>query len=156
MTLLSRGRAETERLGAVLGGLLEGGTVVLLSGVFGAGKTALVRGVARGLGIDEPVTSPSFALVNVYDSGRLRLFHLDLYRLEGAGALATVGLEEYCGDPGGVCAIEWAERLEHLAPSEYLAIDLTVRGARRRELRFNAAGARHERLLQELRRAIGA
>ena len=93
-----------------MGAAFSGGEVVLLSGELGAGKTAFVRGLARGLGADpEEVTSPSFVLLTAY-RGRLVLHHADLYRLHGDGDEREVGLEELPG-PGGVLAVEWAERL---------------------------------------------
>ncbi len=102
--------AETERLAERLGASMRGGEVVLLSGELGAGKTAFVRGLARALGVDpEEVASPTFVLLTSYP-GRLRLHHADLYRLAGNGDDGELGLEELPG-PGGVLAIEWAERL---------------------------------------------
>ena len=102
--------AETEQVAAELGASFRGGEVVLLSGELGAGKTAFVRGLARGVGSDpEEVASPTFVLLTRYP-GRLTLHHADLYRLAGHGDEGELGLEELPG-PGGVLAIEWAERL---------------------------------------------
>ena len=102
--------AETEALAADLAANLRGGEVVLLSGELGAGKTAFVRGLARGLGVDpEEVASPTFVLLTSH-AGRLKLHHADLYRLSGNGDDLELGLEELPG-PRGVLAIEWAERL---------------------------------------------
>jgi tRNA threonylcarbamoyladenosine biosynthesis protein TsaE len=101
---------ETEAIGEALGRSFSGGEVVLLFGELGAGKTAFVRGLARGLGIDaEEVASPTFVLLTSYP-GRLTLHHADLYRLRGMGDERELGLEELPG-PGGVLALEWAERL---------------------------------------------
>jgi tRNA threonylcarbamoyladenosine biosynthesis protein TsaE len=109
-TFATRSEAETEALAALLGASLTGGEVVLLFGDLGAGKTAFVRGLARGLGIDpEEVASPTFVLMTAYP-GRLTLHHADLYRLRGGGDEAELGLEELPG-ARGVLAIEWAERL---------------------------------------------
>jgi tRNA threonylcarbamoyladenosine biosynthesis protein TsaE len=103
---------ETFALGQQLGAQLGGGEILLLDGPLGAGKTVFVKGLAAALGVDsEEVTSPSFTLVNPY-SGRLPLFHLDLYRLdEGAAAAHAVDLEELLGDERAVVVIEWGERL---------------------------------------------
>ncbi len=103
---------ETFALGQRLGAQLAGGEILLLDGPLGAGKTVCVKGIADALGVDrEEVTSPSFTLVNPYD-GRLRLYHLDLYRLdEGASAANAVDLEELLTDEQAVIVIEWAERL---------------------------------------------
>lgn len=110
-TSISHNPAETEALGEVWGRAAERGLVILLSGDLGAGKTQLVRGIARGLGITSRVHSPTFTLVNIYHGGRLPLFHLDLYRLETPAQILSAGIEEYLS-PDGVAVIEWAERLE--------------------------------------------
>jgi tRNA threonylcarbamoyladenosine biosynthesis protein TsaE len=109
---VTRSQDDTERLAETLAGELRGGDVVLLSGPLGAGKTAFVRGLARGLGVDpEEVSSPTFTLVHEYRGGRLRLFHADLYRL-GTAAAEDLGLDEL-GIQDGVLAIEWPDRLGH-------------------------------------------
>jgi len=106
----TRSEAETAAVAAAMGAALRGGEVVLLSGELGAGKTAFVRGLARGLGADpEEVASPTFVLLTAYP-GRLTLHHADLYRLRGDGDEREIGLEELPG-PGGVLAVEWADRL---------------------------------------------
>jgi tRNA threonylcarbamoyladenosine biosynthesis protein TsaE len=110
-TFISHSPAETESLGEKFGRFAAGGLVIALSGDLGAGKTQLVRGLARGLGVPGRVHSPTFTLVNEYGGGRLQLFHLDLYRLETAEQILSAGIEEYLS-PDGVSVIEWAERLE--------------------------------------------
>ena len=109
-TFISHSPAETESLGEEWGRVAQRGLVIALSGDLGAGKTQLVKGIARGLGILARVHSPTFTLVNEYGGGRLRLFHLDLYRLETSEQIYSAGLEEYLR-PNGVAVIEWAERL---------------------------------------------
>jgi tRNA threonylcarbamoyladenosine biosynthesis protein TsaE len=109
VTSISHSPSETEALGEAWGRAAQSGLVLGLSGDLGAGKTQLVKGFARGLGVTERVHSPTFALVNIYASGRLTLFHLDLYRLETRGQILAAGLEEYL-TPDGVTVIEWAER----------------------------------------------
>jgi tRNA threonylcarbamoyladenosine biosynthesis protein TsaE len=108
-TSISHSPAETESLGEMWGRAAKSGLVIGLSGDLGAGKTQLVKGLARGLGITTRVHSPTFTLVNVYPGGRLTLFHLDLYRLETHEQILSVGLEDYLS-PDGVTVIEWAER----------------------------------------------
>ena len=108
-TFISHSPAETEALGETWGREAGNGWVLGLSGELGAGKTQLVRGLARGLGCSDRVHSPTFTLVNIYGGGRLRLFHLDLYRLETREQIIAAGLEEYL-NPAGVTVIEWAER----------------------------------------------
>jgi tRNA threonylcarbamoyladenosine biosynthesis protein TsaE len=109
-TFISHSPAETESLGERWGRDARCGLVIALSGDLGAGKTALVRGIARGLGIPARVHSPTFTLVNEYAGGKLRLFHLDLYRLETPEDIRSAGIEEFLR-PDGVAVIEWAERL---------------------------------------------
>ena len=108
--VISHAPAETESLGEAWGREAQRGFVIALTGDLGAGKTQLVRGLARGLGCTSRVHSPTFTLVNVYAGGRLPLFHLDLYRLETPEQIHGAGAEEYL-QPDGVAVIEWAERL---------------------------------------------
>lgn len=109
-SILTNSPAETESLGESWGRVAKRGLVIALSGDLGAGKTQLVKGIARGLEINTRVHSPSFTIVNVYTGGRLALFHLDLYRLETPEQILSAGLEEYL-KPDGVAVIEWAERM---------------------------------------------
>ena len=108
-TFISHSPAETEALGERWGREAQRGLVIALSGDLGAGKTQLVKGLARGLGVTSRVHSPTFTLVNEYSGGRLRLFHLDLYRLETREQILSAGLEDYW-QPDGVAVIEWSER----------------------------------------------
>ena len=114
---------ETEDLGRCLGSALESGAVIAFTGDLGAGKTAFVRGLAAGLGIDGRVTSPTFTIVNEYEGGRLPLFHFDLYRLGGAEELFEIGWEDYLLR-GGVCAVEWSERASELLDGQEIRVDL--------------------------------
>ena len=102
---------ETERLGAALGRLLTAGDIIAYRGDLGAGKTAFTRGLARGLGCRELVTSPTYTIVNEYLGGRLPLFHFDMYRLASSDDLWDIGWEDYL-ERGGVCAVEWSENVE--------------------------------------------
>jgi tRNA threonylcarbamoyladenosine biosynthesis protein TsaE len=111
--LISHSPADTEALGEKFGRAAVRGWVIALSGDLGAGKTQFVRGVARGLGCAGRVHSPTFTLVNEYAGGRLKLFHLDLYRLETAEHILSAGVEEYLS-PDGVSVVEWAERIYDL------------------------------------------
>ena len=99
---------QTEQLGRAVGARLQPGELVAFYGGLGAGKTAFIRGLAAGLGIQEPVTSPTYTVVNEYLSGRVPLFHFDLYRLSGTDDLFDIGWEDYL-QRGGVCAVEWSE-----------------------------------------------
>ena len=110
MEYITHSPEETEKLGAALGRALMPGTVIAYSGDLGAGKTAFTRGIARGLGITEPVTSPTYTIVNEYDTGRLPLFHFDMYRLHSADDLWDIGWEDYL-ERNGICAVEWSENV---------------------------------------------
>jgi tRNA threonylcarbamoyladenosine biosynthesis protein TsaE len=109
-TFISKGADQTLALGRSWGVEATPGWVIALSGDLGSGKTQLVKGLALGLGTAEPVRSPTFALLHEYGGGRLPLFHLDLYRLDDLQAVYRAGLGEYLPAPGGVTAVEWAER----------------------------------------------
>jgi len=126
-SFVSAGPSETEAFGMRLAEDLSAGSVVAVSGELGAGKTVLARGIARGLGVEGYLKSPSFTIVNEYREGRLPLYHIDLYRLEGGALSAELGLEEYLyGD--GVCVIEWAERAPELIPKDAIRITITYGG----------------------------
>ena len=109
-THISHSAAETEALGEKWGREATAGLVIGLSGDLGTGKTQLTKGIARGLGITDKILSPTFALVNEYRSGRLPMFHLDLYRLDTREQIIGAGLEEYLTKPDGVTVVEWIER----------------------------------------------
>ena len=111
MEFITHSPEETERLGAALAKLLAAGDIIAYRGDLGAGKTAFTRGLARGLDCREPVTSPTYTIVNEYLSGRLPLFHFDMYRLASSDDLWSIGWEDYL-DRGGVCAVEWSENVE--------------------------------------------
>ncbi len=111
MEFITNSPVETEQVGAFLAEKLNPGTVIAYRGDLGAGKTAFTRGIARGLGIREPVTSPTYTIVNEYLNGRMPLFHFDMYRLRSADDLFDIGWEDYL-ERGGVCAVEWSENVE--------------------------------------------
>ena len=110
MELITKSPEETEKLGAALAEKLLPGTVIAYRGNLGAGKTAFTRGLARGLGCRETVTSPTYTIVNEYLSGRMPLFHFDMYRLSSSDELFDIGWEDYL-ERGGVCAVEWSENV---------------------------------------------
>ena len=110
MTYLTNSPDETQALGARLGTKLQPGTVLAYRGDLGAGKTAFTRGIAQGLGATDLVTSPTYTIVNEYLSGRIPLFHFDMYRLPDSDSLFDIGWEDYL-ERGGVCAVEWSENV---------------------------------------------
>lgn len=111
MTYITHSPAETEKIGEALGKILPAGTILAYRGGLGAGKTAFTRGLARGLGCRELVTSPTYTIVNEYLGGRLPLFHFDMYRLRSSDDLWDIGWEDYL-DRQGICAVEWSENVE--------------------------------------------
>ncbi len=132
---------ETQAVGAALAGLAHAGDLLLLMGELGAGKTAFTQGFARALGVAVPVTSPTFTLVHEY-AGRLRLHHLDVYRLERYGELADLGLSELLDD-GGVTLVEWGDAVAAAFPADHLEVRLTFgEGDDDRRIELHAAGHR--------------
>lgn len=122
MEYLSHSPEETEHIGEMLGRRLRPGTVVAYCGGLGMGKTAFTRGLARGLGCAGRVTSPTFTIVNEYD-GATPLFHFDMYRLGSSDELFDIGWEDYL-TRGGVCAVEWSERVDDAMPADTLWVDI--------------------------------
>ncbi len=123
--------AETEAIGAALGKIILPGTVIAYRGDLGAGKTAFTRGLARGLGCTEIVTSPTYTIVNEYLGGRMPLFHFDMYRLRSSDDLFDIGWEDYL-DRGGVCAVEWSENVDDaMEDAIYITIEKLGEESRR-------------------------
>src|ERR671935_1632411 len=151
--LISHSSLHTERLGERLGALARPGDVFALWGELGTGKTVLVRGIARGMGLRGPVSSPTFVLVNEYD-GPTPLYHIDFYRLQ-PGALANVGWEEYLGSDG-VVAIEWPDRAAEALPRERLDVRLEHLADTKRAIRLEAHGTRAQTLLEMIAGAYRA
>ena len=110
MDFITNSPMETEAVGEALGKVLSPGSILAYLGDLGAGKTAFTRGLARGLGASDPVTSPTYTIVNEYLSGRMPLFHFDMYRLSSSDDLWDIGWEDYL-ERGGVCAVEWSENV---------------------------------------------
>lgn len=149
--------AQTQALGQLLGALLCPGDVVCLSGDLGAGKTVFAQGIGRGWGARERVTSPTFTLVHEHrrDADGTVFYHVDCYRLDGAGDAWGIGLEDLWHDEGFV-VIEWPEHILAALPAERLWIDFTFLGAQQRHLALQASGARYVGLLAALREQLSA
>lgn len=141
-TFISHSPAETEALGERLGRMAKHGLVLGLSGELGAGKTHFVKGIARGLGVTLRVHSPTFTLVNEYGGGRLKLFHLDLYRLETPAQILSAGIEEFLS-PDGISVIEWAERIENcgLKATDWRRMQIEIIGESDRKIIYDDFGA---------------
>ena len=134
MEFITNSPEETEKVGAALGKILNPGAILAYRGDLGAGKTAFTRGLARGLGYLEPVTSPTYTIVNEYLGGRLPLFHFDMYRLASADDLWDIGWEDYL-ERGGVCAVEWSENVDDAMENAiYVTIYKTGEESRRIEI----------------------
>ena len=133
MLTVTNSAAETKALGEKLASRLKAGDVVVLEGELGAGKSELARGIARGLGVTETVISPSFTILNVYESGRCPLYHFDWYRLESEEELYELGMDEYLGGDG-IAVVEWAERCPDAVPENVLRIRLEVTGGESRRI----------------------
>lgn len=123
MEYVTNSEEETEALGARLAEALEPGAVIAFTGDLGAGKTAFTRGIARGLGVQDRVTSPTFTIVNEYEGGRLPLFHFDMYRLGSSDELFDIGWEDYLAR-GGVCAVEWSENVSDVLEEGTISVDI--------------------------------
>ena len=123
MEFITNSPEETEKIGAAIGKIIPAGTVLAYRGDLGAGKTAFTRGLARGLGFTDAVTSPTYTIVNEYLGGRLPLFHFDMYRLSSADDLFDIGWEDYL-DRGGVCAVEWSEQVADAMPEDTIYVSI--------------------------------
>jgi tRNA threonylcarbamoyladenosine biosynthesis protein TsaE len=153
LTLDSRSLDETQRIGMLLGKLVQRGDVILLHGTLGAGKTAFAQGLGAGLGVTGTINSPTFTILKEYH-GRLPLYHFDLYRIEEPEELVSLGFEDYF-DGDGVCVVEWAERGEAdgqglVWPEDYVRIRFEIASPEERTLHISADGMRGDELLSEL------
>lgn len=119
--ILIRNQSETEKFGYELGQSVKPGTVIALIGDLGTGKTTLTKSIARGLEIDDVITSPTFNIVKEYRSGRLPLFHFDVYRIGDVEEMFEIGYEEYFFG-NGVCVVEWADIIEEIIPEDAMVI----------------------------------
>ena len=139
MQYITNSPAETEAIGAALGNIIKPGTVIAYRGDLGAGKTAFTRGLAKGLGCKEIVTSPTYTIVNEYLGGRIPLFHFDMYRLRSSDDLFDIGWEDYL-DRGGVCAVEWSENVDDaMEDAIYITIEKLGEDSRRITLEGGSA-----------------
>ena len=134
--VITNSAAETRELGKRLSEQLKAGDVILLEGDLGAGKSEFARGVAKGLGVTETVTSPSFTILNVYESGKLPLYHFDWYRLESSEELYELGMDEYLGG-NGIALVEWPERIGSVIPAGARKVFIRHLSENEREISFD-------------------
>lgn len=137
-TIVARRPEDTMALGEAIGKAAPGGAVIAFKGELGAGKTTLSKGIARGLGIDEEVTSPTYTIISEY-SGRLRLIHMDAYRLGGEADFRELGGRELLGEAGSLCLVEWSEKLPGVFDSDAAVIDIRVEADGSRRLCLSGA-----------------
>lgn len=157
--IISHSPDQTRAIGAHLGKVVPRGSLLLLSGDIGAGKTTFVQGLARPMQTGDRIQSPTFTIVAEHagtgaDGTPLRLYHIDLYRLQGDGDLDSVGLDEYLSDPDAVTVIEWPERGRDWLPEEYLLIDLQTVAESKRNLRMIPRGACYAGLIKRFRAEV--
>lgn len=146
--IITKTPQELEYLGKRMAQLMIPGDFLALDGDLGAGKTLFTQGMAQGLGVTEDISSPTFTIIHEYESGRLPLYHMDVYRLKYPEEMYDLGYEEYFYGEG-VTVVEWAQIIESLLPDEYLGIEIKVIHEGR-ELCFTPHGARYEHLIEEL------
>jgi tRNA threonylcarbamoyladenosine biosynthesis protein TsaE len=151
LKLISHSAIETQQLGRIIGELARPGDVILLCGPLGAGKTCLTQGLAQGMGVNESAASPSYVLMREL-SGRLPLYHMDLYRLEFE-EIDELGLDDYLYGLG-VCVIEWAEKAGALIPSEHLLVTLGYAGESQRNIDIVPGGVRYEPMARNIATAF--
>jgi tRNA threonylcarbamoyladenosine biosynthesis protein TsaE len=147
--LISHNPSETHLFGASIGRLAMPGDIFLLVGKLGAGKTCLAQGIARGLGIEEYIPSPSYVLIREF-YGRLPLYHIDLYRLDLPQEIADLGLDDYLYGRG-ICVIEWAEKGSSLMPPEHMIIRIDYLGDTERSFQLEAYGRHYMKMLDKLK-----
>ncbi|HHY77142.1 MAG TPA: tRNA (adenosine(37)-N6)-threonylcarbamoyltransferase complex ATPase subunit type 1 TsaE [Clostridiales bacterium] len=147
---ISKNAEDTYRIGKKLGKLLFPGCIVCLTGDLGTGKTAFTQGIGKGLGVSENVVSPTYTIINEYTSGRIPLYHFDVYRLGSSDEMYELGCDEYFyGD--GVTVVEWADSVEDVIPSERLWVTINkLEEPDQREIIMEATGSIYEELLKEL------
>ena len=149
MEIVLKGLRETKEFGISFGKLLKAGDVVCLNGDLGAGKTTLTKSIGIGLGVDDYITSPTFALINEY-VGRIPVYHFDVYRLDNVEELYDLGFDEYFYGRG-VSIIEWAEKIEPLLPEERIVLDINQGiDISERRININGYGNRYEDIIKEL------
>jgi len=151
ISIYSTSEETTKRLGYCLGAALRAGDVVLLEGEMGAGKSVLTRAAARGMGVEGPVPSPTFTILNIHEGRALKLYHFDLYRLEGEDALYEMGLDEFIPAEDGASLIEWPQMAAEAMPHDALHIEiLYAQDGMAREIRLCPSGAFDESRILEI------
>ncbi|MGM9524804.1 MAG: tRNA (adenosine(37)-N6)-threonylcarbamoyltransferase complex ATPase subunit type 1 TsaE [Peptococcaceae bacterium] len=146
--IITKTPQELAYLGGRMAQLLQPGDFLALDGDLGAGKTLFTQGLAQGLEVAEEISSPTFTIIHEYESGRLPLYHMDVYRIKHPEEMYDLGYEEYFYG-NGITVVEWAQLIAELLPEEYLGIEIAI-VPEGRELRFSPYGAHYEHILEEL------
>jgi tRNA threonylcarbamoyladenosine biosynthesis protein TsaE len=157
--IITHGPDQTRAIAAQVGKLLPRGSVVLLSGGLGAGKTTFVQGLARPMRTGDQIQSPTFTIVAEHqgtdpEGHALRLYHMDLYRLGGAEDLETIGLDDYLSDPDGITVIEWPDRAVDWMPDAYLLVELEAVADSKRSLKLTPVGKEYREVIERFRREV--
>ena len=159
LDVISHSPEQTRRIGTQLGRSLEQGTLILLGGMIGAGKTTFAQGLARGLRVTSDMLSPTFTLVTEHagidvNERPVRVYHIDLYRIEDSDELFSFGFEEYLDDPEAIAIVEWPERARHLLPIEYIMVELTDIADTKRSIVMDPRGERYRQAIEQVRREL--
>ena len=150
LKIISRDTEDTKRIGEVLSSYLFPGAIICLSGNLGAGKTAFVQGIGRGIGITEPITSPTYTIINEYYSARIPLYHFDVYRLGDSDEMLELGCDEYFFGKG-ITVVEWADNVRDIIPAQRFWINILYReDLRERDIIIEAQGEIYKRILEEM------
>ncbi|WP_086314042.1 tRNA threonylcarbamoyl adenosine modification protein YjeE [Enterococcus sp. 7F3_DIV0205] len=153
MDILISNSGETEAIAKIIGSTAEPGDTIILSGDLGAGKTTMTKGIALGLGIDQMIKSPTYTIIREYQQGRLPLYHMDVYRIEGA--TDDLGLDEYFeGD--GLSVVEWGKLLGEFLPTDYLdiMIEKDLENLEKRTISFQAIGSQAQMFLERIQKKM--
>ena len=153
LTCVTHSPEETAHLAGTIGKIIREGTVICLDGELGVGKTLFVPALARTLGVESDVTSPTFNLMNIYEAA-CPIVHFDLYRIASEEELEDIGFFEYAEATEGIVLIEWAEKFPNAIPADHLSVRIDALDAEKRKFTFIAAGEKSEALLEELKRIV--
>jgi len=151
LSIVTKKYEETQKLGEELGCRLSPGSILALTGELGSGKTTLVQGIGKGLGIQSLIKSPSFVIIHEY-SGSVPLYHFDLYRIAHPEEIISLGCEDYFYQKKGIVVIEWAEKMEDLLPAEYLKIELEIVDLFKRRIALRAYGSFYRRVIEKMKK----
>ena len=159
LEILSKSPQATIDLGKSFSKLLRGGDIVIFSGELGGGKTTFISGLAGGLGIKENLSSPSFTILNQYDAGKLKLVHIDFYRLDGVDEFDNIGIDDYIYDDSAVLCIEWGEKIRQYIKKDYLNISFNYiiedeESMKKRIIRFNSSSDYWDKKLNILKKIL--